>query len=138
MRNSRKSLALALAVVGVAGLSMASAAQLTVTSTDVVAGLDAVVNCDADGVTVTYTPAYQAAAPGPGYVVTSVNIADLNDVGSTCTGTIRVQLTDAADAALANGSGTVAMPAMGTTTAVVNLAGSVAVSTIYGVAVAIG
>ncbi len=51
MRNSRKSLALALAVIGVAGLSMASAAQLTVNSTDVVAGVDTISNCD-DGVTV--------------------------------------------------------------------------------------
>jgi hypothetical protein len=138
MRNSRKSLALALAVVGVAGLSMASAAQLTVTSTDVVAGVDTIANCDADGVTITYSPTYQAAAPGPGYVITAVSINDLNDAGSTCTGTIRLTLLDASNNALANGSGTVAMPASPTATASVTLAGTVAVSAIYGVAVAIG
>jgi hypothetical protein len=129
-RNSRKSLALALAVVGVAGLSMASAAQLTVISPDVVAGRDAVVDCDADGVTVTYTPVYQAAVPGPGYVVTSVVIGD-ND--GTCTGTIRVTVTDVANASLASGT---AAYAAGSVT--VPLGTTIAVSSIYGVAVAIG
>jgi hypothetical protein len=48
MRNSRRSLALALAVAGVAGLSVASAAQLTMNGTDVVAGVDTISNCDDD------------------------------------------------------------------------------------------
>ena len=137
-RTSRKSLAIALAVVGVAGLSMASAAQLTVTSTQVVAGVATVGACDANGVTVTYTPTYQTAGPGPGYVVTTVTIGSLNDTGNTCTGTIRVTLLDVTNTALANGSGAVALPASPTATASVTLVGPVAVSAIYGVAVSIG
>jgi hypothetical protein len=126
MRNSRKSLALALAVVGVAGLSMASAAQLTVNSTDVVAGVDTISSCD-DGVTVSYTPTYDAGIPG--YVVNSVTIGDLN---GTCTGTVSVTVTDNADAALANGSIAYAVGSV-----VVTLSGTVPVASIYGVAVAI-
>jgi hypothetical protein len=127
MRNSRKSLALALAVVGVAGLSMASAAQLTVNSTDVVAGVDTISDCDADGVTVSYTPTYSAGIPG--YTINSVTIGDLN---GTCTGTISVTVTDNADAALANGSIAYAAGSV-----VVSLSGTVPVASIYGVAVAI-
>jgi hypothetical protein len=127
-RTSRKSLALALAIVGVAGLSMASAAQLTVNSTDVVAGVDAIADCDADGVTVTYSPSYDASIPG--YAVDQVVIGDLD---GTCTGTVLVTVTDAADAALANGS--IAYAAGSVT---VNLSATVDVADIYGVAVAIG
>lgn len=127
-RTSRKSLALALAIVGVAGLSMASAAQLTVNSTDVVAGVDAIAECDADGVTVTYTPSYDDGIPG--YSVDEVVIGDLD---GTCTGTVLVTVTDAADAALANGS--IAYAAGSVT---VSLSGTVDVADIYGVAVAIG
>ena len=137
-RTSRKSLAIALAIVGVAGLSMASAAQLTVSSTQVVAGIGTVGDCDTNGVTVTYTPTYQAASPGPGYVVTSVTIGDLHTAPNTCSGTIRVTLLDASNNALANGTGSVALPVSPTPTATVNLAGTVAVSAIYGVAVSIG
>jgi hypothetical protein len=127
MRNSRKSLALALAVVGVAGLSMASAAQLTVTSTDVVAGVDTVADCDADGVTVSYSPTYTSSVPG--YTVNAVTIGDLD---GTCTGTVSVTVTGAANAALANGSIAYAAGSV-----VVTLSSTVPVASIYGVAVAI-
>lgn len=124
---SRKALAIALAVVGIAGLSAASAAQLTVSSQDVVAGADTVADCDADGVTVTYAPTYTASVPG--YTVNSVIIGDLD---GTCTGTVQVTVTDAANAALANGS-----IAYGAGSVTVTLSGTVPVSSIYGVAVAI-
>ena len=135
-RTSRKSLAIALAIVGVAGLSMASAAQLTVSSTQVVAGVATVGACDTNGVTVSYTPTYQAALPGPGYVVSAITIGDLHTAPDTCTGTIRVTLLDASNNALASGSGSLALPVGAT--ASVPLAGAVAVSAIYGVAVSIG
>jgi hypothetical protein len=127
-RTARKSLAIALAIVGVAGLSVASAAQLTVSSTDVVAGVDSIADCDADGVTVTYTPTYDAGTAG--YVIDSVTIGD-ND--GTCAGTIYVTVTDAADAELDSGSAAYAAGSV-----VVNLGGNVVVEDIYGVAVAIG
>lgn len=129
-RTSRKSLAIALAIVGVAGLSMASAAQLTVDSTDVVAGVDAIADCDADGVTVSYSPTYSAGVPG--YTINSVDIGDLSD--GSCTGTILVTVMASDDSALDNGSA--AVPAGDTVT--VNLSGTVDVADIYGVAIAIG
>ena len=126
-RSSRKSLALALAIVGVAGLSMASAAQLTVNSTDVVAGVDSVAACDADGVTVTYSPTYDSGIPG--YTINSVDIGD----NEGCSGTILVTVMASDDTALANGS--IAWAAGSVTVA---LSGTVEVADIYGVAVAIG
>lgn len=134
MRYSRRSLALAAVVVGVAGLGMASAAQLSVNESDVVAGLDVVVNCDADGVTLNYTPVYQTGPPSA-YVVTTMTVGDLNDVGSTCSGTISVTVADVSGAALATGS--VALPSLPATTALVTLSSPVVVSSMFGVAVAI-
>ena len=50
----RKSAAIALAVIGIAGLSLAAAAQLNITSTSLGAGSVTVVTCDA-AVNLTYT-----------------------------------------------------------------------------------
>lgn len=124
---SRKSLAIALAIVGVAGLSTASAAQLTVNSGELVAGVDSITDCDADGVTVSYSPTYTASVPG--YTVNAVTIGDLD---GSCTGTVRVTVTDAANAALANGS--IAYAAGSVT---ISLSATVSVASLYGVAVAI-
>jgi hypothetical protein len=106
---------------------MASAAQLTVNSTDIVAGVDAIADCDADGVTVAYSPAYDSTIPG--YTIDSITINDLEG----CSGTVLVTVTDAADAALADGS---IAYADGSVT--VDLSVAVEVADIYGVAIAIG
>lgn len=96
--SSRKSLAVALAIVGVAGLSMASAAQLTVDSNTVAAGVDVVAACDAS-----VTVAYGTAFSGGVYVVNSVTIGDLG--AGACTGrTVDVTLMDGADGELDSGS----------------------------------
>ncbi|MCJ7826856.1 MAG: hypothetical protein MUP36_01245, partial [Demequinaceae bacterium] len=124
-----KSLALALAIVGVAGLSMASAAQLTVNSSDIAAGVDTVAACDA-AVTVAYAPTYSAGPP-PGYTVNAVTIGDID---AACAGAnILVTVTDINDVSLANGSATAAGGSVPVT-----LSGTVNVADIYGVAVAIG
>ena len=57
----RKSAALALAVVGVAGLSLASAATLNVNSQTLGAGTTIVASCD-DAVDVAFTSSYDAAS----------------------------------------------------------------------------
>ena len=132
--NSRKSLALALGVVGVAGLSMASAANLDVTSNEIAAGSDQFADCDADGVTVAYgTPTFVSGE----FVVGSVTIGDLD---GTCSGTVYVQLLDDTTptaVALTDGDGSASYPASGSTVDV-TLAGDVAVAEIFGAAVAIG
>ena len=50
--KGRKSAAIALAIVGVAGLSLASAAQLTINSSSLGAGTSVVASCDPTGITV--------------------------------------------------------------------------------------
>nr|WP_297426098.1 hypothetical protein [uncultured Actinotalea sp.] len=96
----RKTAAVALAVVGVAGLTLASAAQVDVDSQQIGAGTAVVGSCD-DVVDVTFGNAYDAGA----YRVTSVVVAD---VAAACDGsTLAVTLVDPADAALVEVSGTV-------------------------------
>jgi hypothetical protein len=100
-KNSRKALAVVLGVVGVAGLGIASASQLTVTPTDEVAiGTSAVfAPCDADGaVGIDY--GYAATSP---YNINSVTITGLS---ATCDGN-NIQFSIAnADGAAITGSGT--------------------------------
>ncbi|MDN4480124.1 hypothetical protein [Demequina muriae] len=101
--NKRKFAALALALVGVAGLSVASAATLTVDAANEVAiGTDTFAACDTDGVTVDYTYAQ---------VGTDFEIADLT-VGAIDTGCngepISVVLENTAGTELASVSGSVA------------------------------
>lgn len=129
MRNSRKSLALALAVVGVAGLSMASAAQLTVNSPDVVAGVDSIGACGGAGVSVTYAPTYTAGVPG--YTISAVTLT--GDPAGTCAGTVLVTVSGAANASLASGSAAWSNSAP----VVVTLSSTVSVASIQGIAVAI-
>lgn len=96
-RTTRKSVAIALGIVSIAGLSMASAAQLTITSADVSAGTQVVASCDTDGVTVAYTTAFSAGE----YVVTGVSVTAIN---TACNGdTLSLTLLD--DANFDGGSG---------------------------------
>ena len=83
----RKSAAIALAVVGIAGLSLASAAQLTVNSSTLQAGTTTVATCDADGVTVGYTNAFSTGQ----YRTTAVAVSGINALCDT--GTIKLILT---------------------------------------------
>ena len=100
--RSRKSLAVALAIVGVAGLSMASAAQLTVTSDTVAAGTSVVAACDVDGVSVAYATGFSGGA----YQVTGVTISG---IAAACNGrTLDFTLVDSTNAAIGTGTGTVA------------------------------
>ncbi len=51
----RKAAAVAIAIVGVAGLSLAAAAQLNITTDTLGAGTQAIAACDTDGINVDYT-----------------------------------------------------------------------------------
>jgi hypothetical protein len=68
----RKSAAIALAVVGIAGLALASAAQLTVNTASLGAGVGVVASCD-DEVDVTYTTNLDAGE----YVVDEITVSDI-------------------------------------------------------------
>ena len=82
----RKSAAIALAVMGVAGLSLASAAQLGVTSASLGAGSTVVASCDST-IAVGYATAFATA----GYNVSALN---LSGVDAKCDGlNFKAQLT---------------------------------------------
>jgi len=77
----RKAAAAGLAVVGIAGLSLAAAAQLDLTTDSLGAGSEIVASCDTDGIRVSFTRAWSAAAGAD--VTTAVNFAD---VAAACDG----------------------------------------------------
>jgi hypothetical protein len=112
----RKSAAIALAIVGVAGLSLASAAQLNIGTGSLGAGASVVAACQATPITVAFAPAAYVA-PGA-YKATQVT---LGAIAATCNNhSYRVQATGAAGIAL----GTEAVGTTGVaTTVVVPLAG---------------
>lgn len=84
--SRRKSAAIALAVVGIAGLSLASAAQLNVNSSALGAGTTVVASCD-DAVDVDFTTAYATGS----YQASAITVSDIAD---TCEGQlIRVTVT---------------------------------------------
>lgn len=84
----RKSAAVALAIVGVAGLTLASAAQLNINSASLGAGTEVVASCDADGVDVGFDTTFASTT----YNATDVNITNID---ATCAGQdIAIQLTD--------------------------------------------
>jgi len=102
----RKSAAIALAVVGVAGLTLASAAQLNVNSATLGAGTDVVASCDTDGVAVGFTNAYNATSKE--YDTSAVTLAGVN---GACDGlAIDITVSNAAGVSLASFSGTVGGP----------------------------
>lgn len=84
----RKSAAIALAVVGVAGLSLASAAQLNVNSASLGAGTDVVASCDTDGINVAFANAFDTG----GYTATAVTLSGV--AGACDNNAVRVTVAD--------------------------------------------
>ncbi len=129
--RSRKSLAVALAIVGVAGLSMASAAQLSVTSDKVVAGVDTFTACDSD-VAVSYTSAWDATSKT--FKVSNVVVNGL--AAGACTGKkVTVNVLKADNTVLATAQSAVIVAA--DTFVSIPVTG-VTLETVYGVSVQIG
>jgi len=135
-KNSRrKAIALGLAVLGVAGLSLASAAQLNVNSSTVGAGVKVVASCDTDGVDVSYGTAYSATVPG--YKVSTVK---LSNVAAACAGkslTIDLLTGDAAGSTSLGTVSTAAITLTGTSTGDLTVTGDVDAAKVKGVAVVI-
>jgi len=92
-KKSRKGLAVGLAVLGVAGLSLASAATLTVNSSTLGSGVQVVASCDTDGIDVSYETTF---VPGTTPIY-KVNKVVLKNVNATCQGkTVQIDLYDGA------------------------------------------
>lgn len=132
--KGRKSAAIALAVVGVAGLSLASAAQLNINNSLLGAGTSVVDSCQPTGatsqpITVTFTNSYLA---GSGYTTSAVV---LNGIAPTCLSlNYRVEVTGTNGVAL--GEVVDKIPATGTT-ATATLTTAVSAKEILGVSVVI-
>ncbi len=134
--RSRKSLAIALAIVGVAGLSMASAATLTVNSDEIVAGADNFTGCDT-AVDVSYVSAYHVA--GGAYTTAGFYVSDVTVDGIATTACDNLGLT-----VIVTGTGGAVLSTLTGNTGTAGTvtlnpaAGAVKVDDVYGVAVAIG
>ena len=115
----RKSAAIALAIVGVAGLSLASAATLSLSTSSVQAGSTTFVACQDAAISVAYTTAWDSAAAA--YRTTGVTVSG---IASGCNSkSILVTLTGAAGASLhefSGATGTAGLVTLSTPTAAVD------------------
>jgi len=110
---ARAVVSVALALVGVTGLSLASASQLTMTSASMQAGVVAVTGCQTGDVTVAYTHAYDAGTTS--YRVVTVA---LSGIATGCQNkAVRVTLVAASGASLVELTGTTAASTTTTLTA---------------------
>lgn len=103
LSTTRKGLAIGLAIVGIAGLSLASAAQLNLTSGSLAAGTTVVAACQPSTVPIVagFTPKFV----NPGY---NVDLITLGAVDVLCnTQNVKVTLLNAAGGSLGELTGTV-------------------------------
>lgn len=117
-----------LVATGVFGAVIGLAASLTVNADQLGSGTDAVSSCDSDGVTTSYT--YNANGGITAVVVEGIQDGGLLAGGGSCDNeTVYVEVLDASNAVLANGTGSTGVGAgdLNTTddTVTVNLAGAV-------------
>ncbi len=99
LRPTRRVAALALALVGVAGLSLASASQLSINGTTLQAGSTVVSSCQPASapVVVTFTTSYSSTAPA-GFRATGVTFSGFD---AACGGlALKARLLDTTGAAL--------------------------------------
>lgn len=128
--TSLKAAAVALGVAGIVGLTISSAASLGVGTGSIGAGTSVVAACQPTGtpITVSFTTAYSATAPG--YTVTQVK---LGAVDAACNGkSINVTLQGAANASLVEVTGTAAT---GITTLIIP--GAISANAVVGTAVVV-
>lgn len=103
--NRRKTAAVSLAVLGVAGLALASAATLNLEGGTLAANTVVVASCQPTGtpITVGFDNSFAASASSPGYNVSGVT---LNDVDAACDGkAVKADLIDASGASLGQVTG---------------------------------
>lgn len=129
---NKRTLVAVLAGLSVFGGAFAFAATLGgITTASVGANNVAIAACDTDGVNTTYTSAWDATDKR--YEVSQVTVSGVSD---SCDGqTMKVSLTDSADAQLSEG--TLAIPTSGATSFNVSLGSAVAATAASGVHVII-
>jgi hypothetical protein len=92
--------------------AFAFAASLTVGTNSLGAGNAAVGSCDADGVTTSYTTAYDSALPG--YKVSSVTVGGI-DATACANRALRVDLVNASNTSIGSGAATITAASMAVT-----------------------
>ncbi|WP_430868381.1 hypothetical protein [Demequina aurantiaca] len=103
--NKRKYAAVALGIVGIAGLSLASAAQLNVTQTSPLVGIGVDNGCDTDGVNVAYTTSFASNS----FKVDTIKVTGID---AACTGkTITVYVQNNASTPVTLGTGATTLTA---------------------------
>jgi hypothetical protein len=108
--NRRKSAAIALAVLGIAGLSLASASQLTVTGGELQAGTHNFTDCQSGDVTASLAAGAWTAASNT-YMTGDVVLTGINNTG--CSGKhIEAVLLGAGNVSLATASDTIGAATM--------------------------
>ena len=129
----RRLAAMVLVVVGIAGLGVASAAQLNVSNGSLGAGTAVVASCQTSGsISVSFTTTWETSLTPDAYGATQVNLTNVN---SACgEGAYRISILNTAGTALAEVTGTV--PAAGGTVNSATFA-AIAVTSISSVAVVI-
>lgn len=86
-KNMRKYAAVALGILGVAGLSLAAASQLTVTTDEIAVGADSFSSCDETGINVAYTTgAFSIPNLAVDEIVVGTGTADSTIVDAACQG----------------------------------------------------
>jgi hypothetical protein len=119
--TTRKSAAIGLAIVGIAGLSLAAAAQLNATSTTLGATTTVVASCQpvpGTPISATYTTEYAAVVPG--YKVTSVVLSGIN--AACANKSVKISLVD-------DSNNVIGVEVVGITTAAANQAFTVPAAT---------
>lgn len=103
LKARRRFAAAVLAIVGVAGLGIASAAQLNLSGSPISAGSTIISSCQTSGtITVTFPTAFSATPSPAAYRVSAVT---LTNVSATCnTKAYRLQLLNNSGAALGTGT----------------------------------
>ena len=130
-KNRRKSAAVALAVIGIAGLSLASASQLDLTGGTLQAGTTDLTDCQPSGTPVVAEMSAGTFVAGTGYEASNVS---LTGIDGACTGKqIEAVLLDNGGNAL----GTSVSAAISGTSASVSAPAGVAAESVEGIAVVI-
>jgi len=102
--NRRKTAAIAFAVLGVAGLSLASASTLNLTGGTLQAGVTDLADCQTGTVTASVAAGAFQATPARGFKAGNVTLSGLS---ATCSGkTVTVALLDASNTQLTSLTGT--------------------------------
>ncbi|WP_062213358.1 hypothetical protein [Demequina oxidasica] len=131
--NKRKYAAIALGIVGIAGLGLASAAQLTVNQSSPLVGIGTDNGCDTNGVDVSYTSSFANNA----FKVDTVKVSGIDANCANKTITVYVQNNAATPVTLGTAAGNITGTSVTLTPTPTSPATKIDPANVYGAAVSI-